>query len=152
MSTPLQFDARSPRNALPYLFASQAQKEVTVNEALARIDALLHPAVEGANTAPPASPADGECWIVGTGTPAEGAWEGHEGQIACFTAGAWLFTTPALGTEVYYKAAGVVVRWNNGWQSLALPPAPTGGTIVDQEARACITALIEGLRGAGIGV
>lgn len=150
MSTPLVFAARSPRNALPYLFAAQAQKEVTVNEALARIDALLRPAVEGANAAPPASPVEGECWIVGTA--AEGAWEGHDGELASYCAGSWLFTTPDAGTAVYHKAAGIVLRWNNGWQSLALPAAPSGGATVDQEARACLTTLIDSLRQAGIGV
>ena len=39
----------TPRWALPQLFAGQAQKEVFHNEALARIDMLLHGHAESAD-------------------------------------------------------------------------------------------------------
>ncbi|MFX4817188.1 DUF2793 domain-containing protein, partial [Acinetobacter baumannii] len=54
------------RLALPLLAAGQAQKEMFHNEALALIDLALAAAVEsvGLNT-PPATPEDGQCWIVG---------------------------------------------------------------------------------------
>ena len=72
MSNPLVFTDRSPRTGLPYLFAAQAQKEVTVNEAIARIDAMLSPCVEGETSSATADPVEGECWIVGEG--ADGIW------------------------------------------------------------------------------
>jgi hypothetical protein len=44
-----------------YLFAAQAQKHVTVNEALRLLDGLVQLAVLDRHlTAPPASPADGD--------------------------------------------------------------------------------------------
>ena len=53
------------RFALPVLKAGQAQKEVTHNEALARVDALLHPVVESmALAVPPPAPEPGRGWLV----------------------------------------------------------------------------------------
>ena len=56
--------------ALPLLEAGQAQKHVTVNEALARLDALVQLSVVSATTA--AEP----------GAPAEGADESAPGRAA----------------------------------------------------------------------
>ena len=58
----------TPRHQLPYLAVGQAQKEITHNQALVRIDALLQPLVEAELSAPPASLAEsqaGKCWLVG---------------------------------------------------------------------------------------
>jgi len=60
---------------LPYVLAAQAQKHVTVNEALRLLDGLLQLAVLDRHlTTPPASPADGDRYIVASG--ATGAWSG----------------------------------------------------------------------------
>ena len=149
MTEPLIFADRSPRAGLPYLFAGQAQKEPTVNEALARIDALLSRSVEGESGSPPPDPADGECWIVGTG--ASGSWHGHEGDLAFFTAGAWLFASPQPGWQVYDRAAGLQRSWIDVWRAPTLPSLPAGGATIDVEARAAIAAIIEELRSAAIG-
>src|SRR3546814_15984185 len=66
----------TPRFALPLLAVAQAQKEVTHNEALTLLDALVHAAIEaGPLATPPASPAVGPCWIVDA--DATGAWTGE---------------------------------------------------------------------------
>ena len=150
MTTPLVFASHSPRTSLPYLFAAQAQKEATVNESLARIDALLAPHVEGFSASPPASPADGECWVVAADP--QGDWDGKDYHLAVFTAGAWLFVAPQPAMEVFDRSAGALRRWTNGWQFMNLPAPPAGGSTIDAEARAAITALIDKLRASGIGV
>ena len=150
MSTPLVFTARSPRLALPYLFTAQAQKEATVNEGLARIDALLTPAVEDIASNPPMSPSEGECWIIGANP--QGDWAGKENDMAVFTAGTWLFVSPQVGMAVFDKAAGVPRRWDGGWVAPNIPTSPSGGATIDAEARAVIDALLAMLRNAGIGV
>tara|TARA_B100001179_G_scaffold189903_1_gene146474 strand:- start:401 stop:853 length:453 start_codon:yes stop_codon:yes gene_type:complete len=150
MSTPLVFTARSPRLALPYLFAAQSQKEATVNEGLALIDALISPAVEEIAASPPASPSEGQCWIIGANP--QGSWEGRGDDIAVFTAGTWLFVTPRAGMSVFDKAAAVTRRWDGGWMAPDAPASPTGGTVIDVEARAAIDTLIAVLRNARITV
>ncbi len=148
MTDPIAFASATPRFALPQLFVAQAQKELTINEALARIDGLLHPAVEGEANAPPASPADGASWIVGTAP--SGDWSGHAGQIALRQAGNWLFAAPSVGMVVFDKAAGCSARFEGGWQRAAAIAAPTGGTTADTQARTAIIALIAALVAAGI--
>src|SRR6185503_15210347 len=53
---------------LPYLAVGQAQKHVTVNESLRKLDAILQLSVVSATTAAqPASPADGAVYILPPG-------------------------------------------------------------------------------------
>jgi len=72
MSDPTSFTLTTPRFGLPFLFSGQAQKEVSVNEAHALADMLLHPCIAGELAAPPASPSAGDCWLVGAGQPVTG--------------------------------------------------------------------------------
>lgn len=85
MTDPLSFSSASPRHALPLLFAGQSQKEVIVNEALLAADILLHPAIEAVASSPPAAPANGQCWLVGTA--ATGAFAGQTDRIAAWSEG-----------------------------------------------------------------
>ncbi len=149
MSDSIAFEAQTPRMGLPLLYPGQAQKEVFVNEALVRIDALLHARVEAIASAPPATPIDGQCWIVGT-TPA-GDWAGKAGQIACRSAGNWVFAAPQNGMSVTAGASGQIIRYLEGdWSAPAAITAPTGGDFIDSQARAAITALIAQMVSAGI--
>ncbi len=127
---------------------AQAQKEITVNEAFARIDALLHAVIEGEANDPPASPADGECWLVGNAPT--GDWSAQAGMIASRQGGSWLFAQPVDGMVVFDKAAGQSARYDGGWQRAAAVTAPTGGTIEDSEARAAIAELVAALQVSGI--
>jgi hypothetical protein len=47
-------------------------------------------------------------------------------------------------------AAGQNLLFRDGWQASASVPAPAGGAVVDIEARAALTALLDVLRGTGI--
>ncbi|MGX7893999.1 DUF2793 domain-containing protein [Tsuneonella sp. HG222] len=133
---------------VPLLFAGQAQKEFTVNEAHVLADALLHAACEGTATIPPAAPADGETWIVGE--DAEGAWTGEEGKLAAWQAGTWLFLAPRDGMRLFDASSGQILLYRDGWQRPAAPDLPTGGTTVDAEVRAALSGLIAALLEAGI--
>ena len=86
--------------SLPFVEAAQAQKHVTVNDALTRLDALVHLSVESATeTSPPGSPADGDRWIVGPG--ATDAWAGEDGKVAAWIDGAWVFLEPQSGWQAW---------------------------------------------------
>lgn len=70
----------TPRFSPPLLAVAQAQKEVTHNEALSLLDALLHAAIEdGPLDVPPGGPLEGQCWLVGTAP--SGVWAGEAGAL-----------------------------------------------------------------------
>ncbi|MBL0021878.1 MAG: DUF2793 domain-containing protein [Sphingomonadales bacterium] len=76
-------ELHTPRHALPELAVAQSQKEVTHNEAIRRIDSLLHPLIQGVLSSPPSdlAAADaGKCWLVGTAST--GIWAGKANNIA----------------------------------------------------------------------
>jgi hypothetical protein len=149
MSDPIVYQSASARFGLPFLFAGQAQKELFVNEAFARLDLLLHPAIEGELAAPPAEPGDGLAWLIGDA--ASGAWQGHDGAIAGYSGGDWIFLVPIPGLRVWDRThAQTLLHDGNGWRRLDPPPAPSGGTTIDTEARVAIINLIASLREAGI--
>lgn len=162
-------DETTPRLALPCLAAGQAQKEITHNEALQRLDALVQPVVLSADLAmPPDSPAPGACWIVAAG--ASGAWAGHTGAVAQWTAGGWRFLTPAAGWQVrVVDRDAVMIHDDSGWMDGAVRAdgfyvagekiigsrmadiaAPVGGATTDDQARMAIGQLLAALRGHGL--
>jgi hypothetical protein len=90
----------TPNLTLPYLAAGQAQKHVTVNEALRMLDALLHLSVLTRGlAAPPSGPMEGSRYIIASGPT--GAWAGHAGKIAAFQDGGWLFYLPKEGWRAW---------------------------------------------------
>lgn len=140
----------TPRLALPLLAVSQAQKEVTHNEALTLLDALLHAAVEaGPLAAPPASPVTGQCWLVDA-VPS-GAWAGKGHAIAIWTAGGWRFAPPREGVTVVRLTDNMRLRFDGAaWVPPATVGMPAGGAIIDSEARSAISTLILSLAAQGL--
>ncbi len=148
MSGPIEFTSHTARFNLPLLFPGQAQKEFYINEAHALIDLLVHPLIEEEVDAPPISPGEGQCWLVSQ-TPT-GEWIGHEGEIAGWVGGGWLFLLPRHGVRLHDRTTGQIIFYANGWHRVSPPVSPAGGGTVDAEARETIGLLIEALRNAGI--
>lgn len=159
----------SDRWALPLLHAGQAQKEMMHNEALARIDMLLHGVAESADLAvPPTAPVAGQCWIVAAG--ASGAWAGREEDVAGWTEGGWRFVAPRPGLRLEVADRGHAMAYDGtAWRDsavrgdgfyvddqqivgarLAAIAAPTGGTTVDVESRGAIAAILAALQAHGL--
>ncbi|MGV6839098.1 MAG: DUF2793 domain-containing protein, partial [Planktomarina sp.] len=108
--------------SLPYIQSNQAQKHVTHNEALRRLDALVQISVlAGDVTAPPASPNAGDRYLVGS--PASGDWVGNEHAIASWDGAVWQFDTPQIGWQVWDQAAVRSKVWSGAAWNFAAPPA-----------------------------
>jgi hypothetical protein len=159
----------SPRFALPFLIAAQAQKEVFHNEALSRIDILAHASVETAllNT-PPSSPVAGQCWLVATG--GSGNWAGYDGNIAAWTDGGWRFVAPRQGMRVWAVDDQCVWIYGlSGWHLDSVRPdgiyvagqqiiGPrsgaiadvAGGSTIDTQSRTAVNAILAALRIHGL--
>ena len=148
MSDPASFTSTTPRHALPFLFAGQAQKEFTVNEALARIDLLLQPAIVATVNSAPATPVAGDCYLVGD--DASGLFAGREGNLAGWDGQQWTFLVPSDGMTVRETGTNTVLLHAAGWQRPPSLTAPAGGAVVDAEARGAIVALFDALKAAGI--
>jgi hypothetical protein len=104
----------SSRLGLPYLAAGQAQKHVTVNESLLRLDALTQlTAVSATTSTQPASPTDGDIYLLPDGKSGA-AWDAMaNGALAYYRDGYWEEITPkqgwrclAIDTEALYVRGG----------------------------------------------
>lgn len=108
---------QSANLALPYIAAAQAQKHVTHNEAIRRLDAFVQLVLESATTtAPPAEPDEGARWYVPAG--AAGAFAGHAGSIAAWEAGTFDFLPAAPGFLAFIRDEGRLALFDGGaWVS-----------------------------------
>lgn len=87
---------------LPFLVSGQAQKHVTVNESLLRLDALVQCSVKSRTaSAQPAGPADGDLYILPAGKTGAN-WGGMgDGALAYYRDGVWEQITPREGWTAY---------------------------------------------------
>ncbi|MBM3929133.1 MAG: DUF2793 domain-containing protein [Sphingomonadales bacterium] len=139
----------TPRLALPFIVPGQAQKEMTHNEALALLAIAVQASVVdiGVNV-PPADPTIGDCWAVGS--EPVGAWTGRARAIAGWTAGGWRFVAPHPGFAIHVAARGAKATFlDDDWRFAEPAPAiaaPTGGDVVDTQARTAIGAILAALQ------
>lgn len=149
----------SLRLLLPYLQAAQAQKHVTHNEALRRLDGLVNLTVEDrSRSVPPANPAEGAAYLVAAG--ATGLWAGWSGDIAIWADGAWMRLSARIGWRIWVIAEQLMlVRLVAGWVSLdaamglLVRGASTDlaeGALGGQTRAAVIEASVSGLSGSSV--
>jgi hypothetical protein len=113
--------SNSTHLALPFLEASQAQKHVTVNEALARIDAQIHLSVLSRGlTAPPSTPVEGDRYLIAAAPTA--AWASHAGKLALWLEGAWVYVIPREGWRMWVADEDQLLIFNGtSWQGSGVP-------------------------------
>lgn len=78
----------TPDYGIPYIAASQAQPEITHNQAITLIQALLNGVISRGVNSPPGTPDAGDAYIIG-GSPT-GAWAGRQNCIAVYFGTSWL--------------------------------------------------------------
>lgn len=128
---------------LPYLEAAQAQKHVTMNEALRRLDALVQLSVTDAtHGSPPTSPAEGARYLVAA--PASGVWSGKENQIAAYVDGTWTYFAPERGWRAFNEATGAALVFTgtawSGENGTALSPHGATSALAILEADHVLSA------------
>ncbi|WP_162789325.1 DUF2793 domain-containing protein [Sphingomonas ginsengisoli (ex An et al. 2013)] len=117
---------------------------------------------------PPPSPSVGDQYLVGD-TP-EDAFAEHAQNLATWTEAGWLFTPPREMMSVVDGRSGQAWFYRGGEWLLGMIeaaegrvdgqkvlgsrqsaiPVPTGGTVVDQESRAALAAMLSALRQHGL--
>lgn len=124
--------AETTQLGLPLLQAAQAQKHVTVNEALAKLDGLTQLVLGSVVlTAPPGVANDGDAYFLPAGAINE--WAGQDGKIAVYSNGGWVFSSPAQGWRGYISDEGQPAIFDgNGWVRGALGVSPNGAASMFQ--------------------
>lgn len=111
---------------LPYLQAAQAQKHVTVNEALSKLDALAQLRVQSRTLDIPTAPIDGLAYIVPPG--ATGLWAAMDGLIALFLNGGWEFVSPISGWVAWVLDEAAELRFDGAqWDYAVVSVDPNLG-------------------------
>jgi hypothetical protein len=118
----------TPRLTLPLLAAGQAQKHVTHNDALTRLDALIHLAVQSrGQTTPPSSPDTLAAFIV----PAGGTdvFAGREDELAIFEDGGWTFLEPRAGWQAWIEDEAEHHVWTGAEWRRSQPESSLGASL-----------------------
>lgn len=127
--------------ALTHLVEGQASAEVTINDALNKLDATVQLAVKDRDlTAPPGSPTEGDRYIPAA--TATGDWAGHEGKIAVYLSG-WVFITPKTGWQAHVEDEDQQLHYDGAewtlWQGMSLNAALEASTTQSQAGGTAIT-------------
>ncbi len=111
---------QTSRLELPYILPSQAQKHVTHNEALQRLDAITQLTIIREVSEPPQDAEDGDCFLIAF-APA-GEWERQAGKIAFRQDDAWIYLVPREGWQAWFRDTGrTKVLLKRNWQDIPLP-------------------------------
>lgn len=111
---------QTTRLELPYILPSQAQKHITHNEALQRLDAITQLVIRTEAAEPPPMPAEGDCFLI-SASPI-GEWAGKARKLAFRQDGAWIYVTPQDGWRAWFLDSMRFKALQNGaWQAIALP-------------------------------
>ena len=142
----------TPNLDLPLVMPAQAQKHVTVNESLLRLDALVQAQAQSRSLAvQPASPEDGQGWILPAGASGDDWSAMAAGSLAIYRDGVWTELPPKPGWRVHLIDEGRDILFDGSAWILAgadtvLAESPGGA-----RTRAILVAdSVTGLAGASV--
>lgn len=148
MADPIIFSSKTRNAGLPLLFSGQAQKEFFLNQSLVVFDAVLPKTVQGVVETPPEDTNDGDCFLVGSSP--SGDWLEKSDYLAIRMGEGWHFLEPFEGMEVFDTVTRRKLVYLSQWYQPVAPSEPSGGAMIDTEARVAINDLIIALKNLGI--
>jgi hypothetical protein len=127
---------------LPYILPSQAQKHVTHNEALQRLDAVTQLTVTATLATPPSDPEEGTCYDIAASST--GAWTGKSGNLAFRQDGDWVFISPKEGWRGWFQAEDKLkIHDGSAWaayDAIGTPSSLGINTTADSTNRLAVSA------------
>lgn len=118
----------SPRLGITEMEETQNNRDVTHNEAVAKLEAgaMFFPSIQVLLNAPPASPVEGDVYVVGTA--GSGAWSGHNENVALYYNATWHFFLPIEGMFAWDQTANSLRRYDGSdWVAFTA----TGASVAD---------------------
>ena len=144
----------TPNLSLPLVMPAQAQKHVTVNEALLRLDALTQACVESRTLAvQPETPGEGDVWIVPESASGDDWAAMAAGTLAIWRDGFWTAIPPADGWRVHVRDEARSVAFDAGretWIAAAANTILTAGEGGAATEAVLIEDILTGLSGASV--
>jgi hypothetical protein len=122
MPLELPMPLTSARLGLSYLAEAQAQKHVTINESLRRLDGALHIRVKSTSLAVQPSAAEGDAYIL----PVQASGNDWSGKpvdtLMIYQEGAWSAIPPFPGLLVYTEAEQTLLVFDGAsWRTMSEP-------------------------------
>lgn len=71
-------------------------------------------------------------------------------MIAVLIGNDWHFIEPVEGMLLFDRHAGRMISFRTQWEVATAPALPSGGAVVDAEARSALATLIQALMAIGI--
>jgi len=103
---------KSPRLNIPYIVASQSQKELTHNIMINMLELLLQSSVKDILNTPPVSPVEGDLYLIGDLPTDE--WTNYTRHLAGFIGGVWNVIAPVAGYSVWVQDEAVFYAYSGG--------------------------------------
>ncbi len=131
--------SQTPHLQLDYLLPEQAQKHVTLNDGLRRLDGLMQLSVISRTQAsPPKTPKNGDRYLLPEN--AKAAWGQAGGHLALYEDTAWHFFAPRAGWRLWEEACQDFLIFNGtDWQSILPQNSPASSLITTLQAEVDIT-------------
>lgn len=151
------------RYKLPLLAVGQAQKEYTHNEALLLVDNLLNPSIlsildnpdtitdmtDAHQTAANESSNKTMAWLISN--QPNGLWSQRANQIAIMKDNGFRYIEPLDGMRIFNAQSGCMMVYREGaWYMAPTLDAPSGGSVIDSQARESIAAILDNLQQFGL--
>lgn len=118
--------AETNQFGMPLLASAQAQKHVTVNEALSILDAVAQFRIASADIAtPPTGVAEGTAYLIPEGAVNE--WTTQAGHIAIAVNDGWRYVAPQAGWQVFNAQTGTTQLFDGvAWLDSTLAARQSG--------------------------